>query len=77
MNFSATNRDVILICLVTSVFIFTTLDGLTSFSRIKNLRKTCDASITVKDLGGISIHVMAENWQLLKDTLAFSPFLVC
>ena len=62
MNFSATNRDVILICLVTSVFISTTLDGLTSFSRIKNLRKTCDASITVKDLGGISIHVMAENW---------------
>ena len=77
MNFSATNRDVILICLVTSIFISTTLDGLTSFFRIKNLRKTCDTSITVKDLGGISVHVMAENWQLLKDTLAFSSFLVC
>ena len=77
MNFSATNRDVILICLVTSIFISTTLYGLTSFSRIKNLRKTCDASITFKDLGGISVHVMAENWQLLKDTLAFASFLVC
>ena len=55
---------------MTSVFISKTLDGLTSFSRIKNLRKTCDDSITVKDLGGISIHEMAENWQLLKDTLA-------
>ena len=36
-----------------------------------------NASITVKDRGGISIHVMAENWQLLKDMLVFSSFLVC
>ena len=36
-----------------------------------------NAPITVKDLGGISIHVMAENWQLLKDTLAFSAFFLC
>ena len=36
-----------------------------------------NACITVKDLGSISIHVMAENWQLLEDTLAFSSFLVC
>ena len=37
MKYSATNhftdwREVILICLVTSVFIFITLDGVTSFS---------------------------------------------
>ena len=36
-----------------------------------------NASIIVKDLGWISIHVMAENWQHLKGTLAFSSFLVC
>ena len=35
------------------------------------------ASVIVKDLGGISIHVMAENWKLLNDTRAFSSFLVC
>ena len=29
------------------------------------------ASITLKDLGRISIHVMTENWHFLKDTLAF------
>ena len=34
-------------------------------------------SITVKVLGGISFHVMAENWKHLKDTLTFSSFLVC
>ena len=32
------------------------------------------ASLTVKALGGISYHVMAENWKR-KDILAFSPFL--
>ena len=35
-----------------------------------------NASVTDKDLGGISIHVMAEHWQLLKDTLSSSSFLV-
>ena len=30
-----------------------------------------NAFITVKVFGGISFHVMAENWQYLKDTLAF------
>ena len=27
--------------------------------------------------GGISIHVVADSWQSLKDTLAISSFLVC
>ena len=36
-----------------------------------------NASVTDKDLGRISIHVMAEHWQLLKNTLASSSFLVC
>ena len=35
------------------------------------------ASVTLKILGGISFHVLAENWKHLKDTLAFSSFLVC
>ena len=35
-----------------------------------------NASVTVKVLGGISFHVMAENWKHLKDTLAVSSFLV-
>ena len=36
-----------------------------------------NASITVKVLGGISFHVMAENWKHLTDTVTFSSFLVC
>ena len=31
---------------------------------------------TVNVLGGISFHVMAENRKHLKDTLAFSSFLI-
>ena len=39
---------------------------------------TCKyASIKVKVLGRISFRVMVENWKHLKDTLAFSLFLVC
>ena len=34
-----------------------------------------NTSITVKVLGGISFHVVVENWQHLKGTLAFSSFL--
>ena len=54
-----------------------TLDGVMSISRFKNLRNTCKASVTVKILGRIFSHIMVENWQHLKDTLAFSLFLVC
>ena len=32
-----------------------TLDGVTSFSRIKNVRNTVNACITVKIIGGISL----------------------
>ena len=32
-----------------------TLDSVTSFSRIKNVRNTCNACITVKIVGGISL----------------------
>ena len=35
------------------------------------------AFIVDKVLGGIFFHAMAENWKHLKDTLAFSSFLVC
>ena len=34
-------------------------------------------SVIVKVFGGISFLLMAENSQHLKDTLAFSSFLVC
>ena len=51
-----------------------TLDGVTSFSRIRNLEIHVNASVTVKVLAGISFHVMAEIWKHLKDTLAFSSF---
>ena len=62
-------------CLVTSVFISMSLDGvhITSFSRIIHV----NTSITIKVLGEISFRVMEENWQHLKDTLAFSSLLVC
>ena len=32
-----------------------TLDGVTSFSRIKNVRNTCKRCITVEIVGGISL----------------------
>ena len=50
-----------------------TLDGVTSFSRIKNLQMPLLQS---KWLAGF-LHVMAENWKNLKDAIAFSLFLVC
>ena len=60
---------------VTSIFISMTLDGVTSFSRIKTYEIHANASIT-KLLAGF-LHVMAENWINLKDTTAFTSFLVC
>ena len=36
-----------------------------------------NAFIKDKVLGGISFHPMVENWKHLKDTVAFSSFLVC
>ena len=61
----------VLIFYVLSVFISMKLDGVMSISRFKNLPNTCKASVTVKVLGGISTHIMVENWQHLKDALAF------
>ena len=58
-----------MICFVTSDFI-------TSLSRIKNLRNTCECLYHIQVLGGISFLVMAGNWENLKDTLAISSFLV-
>ena len=54
-----------------------TLDGVTSFSRIKTYKTLVNVSVIVKVLGGIAFHVMAENWKHLKDTLAFSSLRVC
>ena len=59
------------------VFIFIRLDGVTSFSRIKNLENACKCLYYSQVLGGISFNVMAENWKPLKDTIAFSSFLMC
>ena len=47
------------------------------FSHQNPTKKHLNASVTVKVLGGISCHVMAENWQHLKRKLAFSSVLVC
>ena len=47
------------------------------FLASKSYEIDVNASITVKDFGGISVHAMAENWLLLKGTLDFSLFLVC
>ena len=46
------------------------------FLSIKTYEIHVNVSITVKVLGRISFHVIAENWKHLKDTLAFSSFLV-
>ena len=51
------------------------LDGLTSSSRIKTYEIHVNAFIAVKVLGGISFHVLAENWKHLKDALVFHPFM--
>ena len=54
-----------------------TVGGVTSFSRTKTYETHVNASITVKAFCEISFHAMAENWKYLKDTLAFSSFLMC
>ena len=48
-----------------------------SFRRCNVVFCPVNASVTVKVLGRISFHVMAENWKQLKDSLAFSSFLMC
>ena len=54
-----------------------TLDGVTSFSRIRKIYEiNVNASIAVKVLSGIYFHVMTELWKHVKDTLAFSLFIV-
>ena len=66
-----------MICLVTSIFISITIDGLTSFLASTSYETHVNASIIVKVLSGISFHEMSENLSNLKDTLEFSWFLVC
>ena len=51
--------------------------GISLFSPIKILGKHVNTYITVRVLGRVSFHVMPENWKQLKDTPAFSSFLVC
>ena len=51
-----------------------TLDGVTSFSRIKTYEIHINASITDQNFGGISFYVMAENWQHLKVHLPYRRF---
>ena len=50
------HSDVILICLVKSIFISMKLGSVTSFSRTKNLQKYVKAYTTVQVFGGISLH---------------------
>ena len=69
-------RDIILICLMMSNFISMTLEGVKSFSRIKILQNKYKRLCYSQTFGGISFHVMAENWQHMKGTLAFSSFFV-
>ena len=64
-NHSTAERGVISICLVTSVFILMTLDGVTSFSRITKYMET-------PLLQSKFFHVMAEILKHLNDTLDFS-----
>ena len=61
--------------MMTSNFISLVLDGLTLFSCIKNLYNKYKCLYYSKSFGRISFHVMTENWQHLKATLAFSLFL--
>ena len=58
-----------------SNFISFVLDGLTLFSCIKNLHNEYKCLYYSTSFGRISFHVMTENWQHLKATLAFSLFL--
>ena len=51
----------------TPIFIFMTLDGVTSFSRIKYLRNTC------RRLN----YSERSQWEHVKGALGFSSFLVC
>ena len=51
-----------------------TLDGVTSFSRIKNVRNKYKSLYYGQNFGGISFHVMAENWQHLTGMLPFRRF---
>ena len=60
------------------------LDGVRSFLCVVNIRHTCKRSSYSQTCGGISsVHwqdffsAVVENWKNLKDTTAFSWFLVC
>ena len=53
-----------------------TLARLTSFSHIKKLRNMCKRLYYSQSFGGISFHVMAKNWQHLKEILGLSSFFV-
>ena len=52
-----------------------TLDGVQSLLASKTYEILVNAFITVKLLGGIPFHIIAENWKHLKGKLAFSSFL--
>ena len=78
MNYSATNHCTVnLVCLVPSIFIPLTLDGVIRFLSSKAYETYVNSSVTVKVLEGLAFRVMEANWQHLIDTLAFSLFLVC
>ena len=61
-------HGLILTCFVTSTFISMTLDG---FLASKTFEIYINACITVKVIGGISVHVTSEGY------IGFLSFLVC
>ena len=63
--------------LVTSIFISMTLDGVTSFSRIKNVRNTCITCITVKIVDGISLCNGGKLAESERSNSFFHRFFVC
>ena len=71
----------VLICLMMSVFISITLEGVISFSRIKNLPvgKTCTCKRHYYSQSSWQDFFSCKggNLENLKDTTAFSLFLVC
>ena len=49
-----------------------TIDGVTFFSASTTYEVHVNTCIPVKVVGGVSFHVMAENWKNLKGAFAFS-----
>ena len=56
---------------MTSIFISMTLVGVTSFSRIENVRNACKRLYYSQNCWRDFFNIMAENWKNLKVLTAF------